>query len=90
KKVFTNVLNLLMKKDPHQLFYSPVTEEIAPDYFTYIKKPMDFSTMIKKNNDGKYISIDLFTYDFTLICENCMKYNDANSVYYKDARKLLI
>lgn len=43
----------------------PVTEDIAPQYFTIITHPMDFKTMKKKLKDGKYDSIESLQVLFT-------------------------
>jgi len=37
-----------------------VTEEEAPEYFSIIKTPMDFTTMRTKLNSGKYTALPLF------------------------------
>ncbi|GAM25762.1 hypothetical protein SAMD00019534_089370 [Acytostelium subglobosum LB1] len=89
KKTVNIIIHLLMKKDVNMFFMEPVTEDIAPNYFTYIKEPMDFKTMKNRNTAGKYLSLDQVLYDFTLICENCMLYNESDSTFFKEARKLL-
>ncbi|EFA84123.1 bromodomain-containing protein [Heterostelium album PN500] len=89
KKTFSTILTQLVKKDLQGYFMEPVTETIAPNYFTHIKEPMDFQTMKEKNQSSQYLSIEQFLYDFTLICENCMTYNDTESSFYKEAKKLL-
>lgn len=50
---------------------------------------MCFSEMVSKEKSAQYTSLDLFVYDFKLICENCMKYNAQNTVYYKEAKRIL-
>eukprot|EP01133_Synstelium_polycarpum_P000233 gene233-283_t len=89
KRTYTAILAQLIKKDINGYFMMPVTEEIAPNYFQHIKEPMDFHTMKQKNQENKYTSIEQFLYDFTLICENCMRYNESESTYYKEAKRLL-
>lgn len=39
-------------------FNDPVTEDIAPQYFSIISHPMDFKTMRKKLKEGKYRNVD--------------------------------
>jgi hypothetical protein len=48
-----------------------------------IKHPMDFDTMKAKLRACSYKSIQEFTKDVTLICENCKIYNLESSVVYK-------
>jgi hypothetical protein len=38
----------LMQADEYSVFASPVTEEIAPQYFDIISTPMDFGTMLEQ------------------------------------------
>lgn len=49
---------------------------------------MDFSTMKKKIDQDCYEVLDQFKYDIKLICDNAMRFNGADTVYYKAARKL--
>jgi len=69
-------------------FLNPVSKEDAPEYDKIIKKPMDFSTLEKNLNEGKYQSLKDFRDDLFLIFENCYKYNEADSVYVKSAQEL--
>lgn len=61
----------------------------VPDYATVIKTPMDFSTMQKRVDAGAYGSVDALAADFRLICRNAMTYNAPETIYYKEAEKLL-
>lgn len=67
----------------------PVTEDIAPQYFSIIHHPMDFKTMKKKLKDGKYDSVEELQEDFQLICNNCMTYNPASTSYAREAKRML-
>ena len=88
-KVLDYLLLMLEKKDLNNFFASHVNDTFAPGYSNIIKEPMDFSTMREKIEDLKYKSLELFRYDFGLICNNCMQYNLPDTVYYKTAKKLL-
>lgn len=66
-----------------------VTDQIAPGYSNIISKPMDFSTMRQKIEDNEYQTIGEFCDDFKLMCENAIKYNHADTVYHKAAKRLL-
>ncbi|TBU08196.1 bromodomain-containing protein [Hamiltosporidium magnivora] len=63
-------------------FEEPVTEIIAPKYFTIIKNPMDFFTIEKKINEDENYKYKLFLKDLKLIYDNCKIYN-KNEVYFQ-------
>lgn len=88
-KLLEHALKLLEKRDPHQFFAWPVTDDIAPGYSSIISKPMDFSTIRQKLEDNEYHTLIEFTGDFKLMCDNAIKYNHQETVYNKAARKLL-
>jgi len=50
---------------------------------------MDFSTMKKKINQDEYSNILEFRADFELMCDNAMKYNRPETIYWQAAKKLL-
>ncbi|EDW28628.1 GL19286 [Drosophila persimilis] len=77
------------KRDPHQFFAWPVTDDIAPNYSSIISKPMDFSTMRQKIDGHEYSTLTEFSDDFKLMCDNAIKYNHVDTVYNKAAKKLL-
>jgi len=87
-KILDYLLLMLEKKDLNNFFTSPVSDTFAPGYSNIIKEPMDFTTMREKIEDAKYKSLEVFRYDFNLICNNCMTYNLPDTVYYKTAKKL--
>nr|XP_040236392.2 bromodomain-containing protein 7 [Anopheles coluzzii] len=88
-KLLDHLLKALEKRDPHQFFAWPVTDDIAPGYSSIILKPMDFSTIRQKIEDNEYGSVTEFSDDFKLMCENAIKYNHSETVYHKAAKKLL-
>ncbi|XP_030753771.1 bromodomain-containing protein 7 [Sitophilus oryzae] len=88
-KALDHLLNQLEKKDSHNFFAWPVTDNIAPGYSRIISKPMDFSTMRQKVEENQYKRIKEFIEDFSLMCENAMKYNHVDTVYFKASKKLL-
>lgn len=65
------------------MFSEPVDPKEVPDYYDFIKFPMDFGTMRKKITDGAYASLELFQKDIFLICSNAMRYNARDTVYYR-------
>jgi bromodomain-containing protein 7/9 len=50
---------------------------------------MDFSTMKKKMSQEDYSNILEFRSDFELMCDNAMKYNRPDTIYWQAAKKLL-
>lgn len=89
-KLLDHLLRALEKRDPHQFFAWPVTDDIAPGYSSIITRPMDFSTIRQKIDDSEYLSLMEFSSDFKLMCDNAIKYNHVDTVYHKAAKKLLI
>ncbi|XP_064537287.1 bromodomain-containing protein 7 [Drosophila montana] len=88
-KLLEHLLRFLEKRDPHQFFAWPVTDDIAPGYSSIISKPMDFSTMRQKIDDHEYAALSDFSDDFRLMCENAIRYNHVDTVYHKAAKRLL-
>jgi bromodomain-containing protein 7/9 len=88
-KLIDNLLKTLEKRDPHQFFAWPVTEDIAPGYSLIITTPMDFSTIRQKNEENKYATLQEFSEDFQQMCDNAIRYNHHETVYNKAARRLL-
>ncbi|KAL8920094.1 MAG: hypothetical protein Q9208_006447 [Pyrenodesmia sp. 3 TL-2023] len=60
--------------DPFAVPVDPIALNI-PDYFKYIKKPMDLSTMKAKLESGQYENASEFDKDMRLIFFNCRTYN---------------
>lgn len=88
-KLLDHLLRSLEKKDPHQFFAWPVTDEIAPGYSSIISDPMDFLSIRQKVDDNEYTTLQEFADDFRLMCDNAIKYNHVETVYHKAAKKLL-
>ncbi|XP_061394472.1 bromodomain-containing protein 7 [Musca vetustissima] len=88
-KLLEHLLRGLEKRDPHQFFAWPVTDDIAPGYSKVISRPMDFSTMRQKIDDNEYSTLQEFTEDFRLMCDNAIRYNRVDTVYHKAAKRLL-
>lgn len=88
-EILNRLIQDLMKLDKKKLFYYPVNTRELNDYLDVIETPMDFITMKNKMKDNKYKDLNEFKKDFELICENAKKYNDSQSLYYKEAERLL-
>ena len=70
------------------LFSKPVTEDVAPQYFSIIKYPMDLSTLRKRVTSGGYKSVDEFEKDLKLIFDNCREYNGPDHLFCKIGNNL--
>lgn len=88
-KLLDHLLRALEKKDPHQFFAWPVTDDIAPGYSSIISQPMDFLSIRQKVDDNEYATLHEFGDDFRLMCGNAIKYNHVDTVYHKAAKRLL-
>ncbi|KAF4511996.1 hypothetical protein G6O67_001186 [Ophiocordyceps sinensis] len=56
-------------------FLTRVNKRDAPDYYNFIKNPMDLGTMTKKLKSLTFKSKTDFVTDLNLIWDNCLKYN---------------
>ncbi|VEL43858.1 unnamed protein product [Protopolystoma xenopodis] len=57
------------------------TRKELPDYYEFIKKPMDFNRIRNRVRDGKYRSIDDLEADMMLLCKNAQMYNIDGSLF---------
>lgn len=93
---FVDVANLTLAKmakyDKFDVFTEAVTEEEAPGYYEIVKKPMDFSKMKTKIEDGSYgtgsKAAAAFYEDFFLVFENCHLYNDEEGEVVEEAARI--
>lgn len=74
--------------DKKELFRYPVTRELAPDYFDIVSTPMSFNDIIDKLSAHRYLTLDEFESDLSLIWRNSMLYNKTDTTYYKLAQRL--
>ena len=86
--VLKPLLNDLIHHPASWPFRKPVDPSEVPDYLSVITTPMDLSTMSKRLESEHYKSISEFTTDLKLIADNCRKYNDPDTTYYKNANIL--
>jgi len=66
---------LLCRKDANGFFAFPVTENIAPGYYSIITHPMDFSKMKAKIHNGDYHSVaeyKVFYVEFYYFAIHCL------------------
>ncbi|XP_071092331.1 bromodomain-containing protein 7-like [Haliotis cracherodii] len=79
----------LQGKDLNGFFAYPVTDAIAPGYSSIISYPMDFSTILTKIEDDEYRNVMEYKKDFITMCNNAMTYNRPETIYYKEAKRLM-
>uniref|UniRef100_A0A2C9JIK7 Bromo domain-containing protein n=1 Tax=Biomphalaria glabrata TaxID=6526 RepID=A0A2C9JIK7_BIOGL len=89
KQMLNHLMKILQNKDVNGFFAFPVTDSIAPGYSSIIHQPMDFSTMASKIESNEYSNVMEFKKDFILMCNNAMTYNRPDTIYYKEAKRLL-
>jgi bromodomain-containing protein 7/9 len=86
--VLRSCLAKLRRRDKRQIFYLPVDVEQVPSYLEVIEQPMDFSTLEKNVENGKYKNVQEFKLDVDLIWDNCMTFNQDDSIYFQVAEEL--
>jgi len=82
------IFDMLEENDSQHIFAEPVDVRDVPDYFDHIKTPMDFSTMKKKLDNMHYVTLDELEEDFTLMVNNCLSYNEKETVFYRAGTKM--
>jgi histone acetyltransferase len=72
------------------IFQKPVTESIAPQYFSTITRPMDFQTIERRLRRFKdyYKRPEIFGGDIEQMVENCKQFNSSETIYHKTAVNL--
>lgn len=88
---YAQLLHLLNEMQNHQSawpFQKPVSQDEVPDYYNVITEPMDLETMEKRLEEDAYSSPEEFIRDAKLIYNNCRRYNNESTSYWKNANKL--
>ena len=75
------MLSSLWKHQCAFIFHEPVNVEALniPDYYTIVRRPMDFGTIKQKLKDQRYQNISEFIDDMELVFYNCKLYNGETS-----------
>ena len=74
--------------DQQEIFAELVSIDDVPDYLDHIKKPMAFSTMHEKLEALEYKGIDEFEADFNVMVENCLSYNERETIFFRAGVKM--
>lgn len=86
--VMQSLLNEMQNHASAWPFSQPVNRDEVTDYYEVIKEPMDLFTMETRLEADAYSTFEQFIYDARLIFNNCRKYNNESTTYYKHATKL--
>jgi transcription initiation factor TFIID subunit 1 len=70
-------------------FQKPVSVKTVPDYYSFIRFPMDLQTIKENLRQHYYRSREMFLEHVNLIVTNCITYNGFGSELTKNAQKLL-
>ena len=84
-----SILQEIERRDVSEIFKFPVTEDIAPGYFSIIDEAMDTTKMAEKLRAGEYATLASFWSDCKLLFGNAMRYNPDKTVYFQEAQLLL-
>ncbi|KAH8552281.1 hypothetical protein BGW37DRAFT_304462 [Umbelopsis sp. PMI_123] len=82
------VLFKLMTHEAATIFLEPVDANILPNYYTVIKKPMDFRTISEKLTFPKYSNLEELAADIEQIFTNCFTYNAPGVWGHNQGKKL--
>lgn len=82
-----SILQKLKQERYGKTFARPVTEELAPLYFTKILQPIDFLTIEKRiiRSPNYYKRPEIFAIEMRRMFSNCQIYNGQESSYYRQA-----
>ncbi|KAF5931485.1 hypothetical protein HYC85_032358 [Camellia sinensis] len=65
KRILELVLDILQRRDTHEIFAEPVDPKEVEDYYEIINEPMDFGTMRAKHHEGMYTNLEQFEFDIS-------------------------
>ncbi|CAN0131795.1 unnamed protein product, partial [Ascophyllum nodosum] len=86
--VFTG-LDLLAQEDPSNYFGEPVDPLMVPGYRDVVSRPLDFSTIRKRQQKGRYakLGISKLWQDIATVYKNAQLFNQDESDCYLKAQK---
>jgi len=86
-KSLKGAINYITRMDDEKIFENRVDDSIAPGYSSFIKNPMEISTIKKKLS--QYKSLDDLNNDIVIMFENCINYNGLDNYYGMKADEYL-
>jgi len=84
--IFKEMAKAVVKMDTNSFFLVPVTEDVAPDYFSVISKPMDMGSIQMKIGRNMYKSLSALEEDIYRMLHNATVYNPPGDVVYEVRR----
>ncbi|KAL9337134.1 hypothetical protein Peur_071622 [Populus x canadensis] len=88
KRTLEHIIDVLQRRDTHEIFAEPVDPNEVEEYYEIIREPMDFGTMRAKLHEGMYKSLEQFEHDVFLISGNAMHFNSSSTIYFRQARAI--
>lgn len=88
RQCLASIVDRILEQDEMNVFAKPVSEDDVPGYRNFISTPMDLSTMAQKAKRGDYFDLSDMQKDFTLMINNCLKFNKKNQFFIKYAQKM--
>lgn len=85
-----NLIDSLIAKDEKGYFTEPVDLIAVPDYLQVISNPMDLGTMKESAKNDYYTSLMELKTDFDTMIDNCLLYNDEETVIITDFRRIIM
>ncbi|CAJ0949114.1 unnamed protein product, partial [Mesorhabditis belari] len=77
------ILNKLKQHADAWPFLEPVDAVQVPEYYSYIKQPIDLQTMAEKLKGKHYGHEALFLADLRRMFDNCYRFNGVETEYYR-------
>lgn len=81
-KICRSIIDKLREIDTNKIFEEPVTVKIAPDYFRYVKSPMDIKTLEDYVIRKKIISVKEFIIWGRQIWQSCFTFNTKKDPFF--------
>ncbi|KAI5190737.1 bromodomain and PHD finger-containing protein 1 [Nematocida sp. AWRm77] len=81
-------LEKLKQADAHELFKEPVTEDIAPNYSSFVSSPQCLDVIEQRIKRLEYPSLEALCKDVKVLIKNAYAYNGEDSLIGKEAARL--
>ena len=86
-KVCLGIIAELRKLDKEKFFENPVTVDIAPEYFSYVRQPMDVVTLEDYVVNKKVVSVKEFIVWGRQIWQSCFTFNKKKDLVFSLGKK---
>jgi len=85
-----SILQFLFSQKQGYLFKDEITDEIAPKYHQFIRRPIALNTIRKNLESNLYETKEHFKRDIFLMLYNAMKYNPRHHQVHRSAKNLFL